>query len=54
MIKTVEWLDRLEELELDLLKGEVYSPALGIKIMGNFFQESKLFKLAFLFEKCKI
>jgi len=37
MIKTVEWLDRLEELELDLSKGEVYSPAFGNSDYGNFF-----------------
>ena len=26
MIKIVEWGDKLEELELDVSKGEVYSP----------------------------
>ena len=113
MIKIMEWVDKLEELELDLSKGEVHSPvpfslpfgedetrpsfpaepafligekegpiamylsdiftvtanlagipaisipvglsqqrlSLGLQIVGNFFQESQLFKLAFLLEK---
>jgi hypothetical protein len=54
MIKIVEWLNRLGELEFDFSKGEVYSPTLGIQMMGNFFQKTRLFKLAFLLEKCKI
>jgi len=26
MVKIVKWVDKLEELELDVSKGEVYSP----------------------------
>jgi len=59
MISIVEWINKLEKLKIDVSGEEVYLPVgltyqkllVGYQIINNFFQESDLFKLAFLLEK---